>query len=105
MSQSEWPKLSLYHRNFCFFCNRVISVINSLEMQVDDRNIWQDEEALQELQLATGRSTVPVLRIEAADGAVTWLPESADIVRYLGALEAKKPAAVEAGSVVNRRAG
>ena len=88
MSQPEWPRLSLYHRNFCFFCHRVISVIRDLNMEVDDRNIWQDQAALQELQEATGRTTVPVLRIESADGKVTWMPESADIVHYLMTLKA-----------------
>ena len=88
MSNSEQPKLSLYHRNFCYFCSRVISVMKSLELEVDGRNIWQDEEALRELQQATGRTTVPVLRIESVDGAVTWMPESADIVQYLTRLKA-----------------
>jgi glutaredoxin 2 len=32
---------------------------------------------------ATGRRTVPVLRIEHDDGRVEWMPESADIVDYL----------------------
>ena len=34
---------------------------------------------------ALGRGTVPVLRIEGDDGEVEWLPESAEIVRYLEA--------------------
>ena len=80
MSQPEWPRLSLYHRNFCFFCNRVITVIRDLNMEVEDRNIWQDEAALKELQQATGRTTVPVLRIESADGEVSWMSEAADSV-------------------------
>ena len=88
MSQSKWPRLALYHRNFCFFCNRVISVVRDLNVEVEDRNIWQDEAALKELQQATGRSTVPVLRIESAEGEVTWMPESADIVHYLMTLKA-----------------
>ena len=88
MSQSEGPRLSLYHRNFCFFCSRVISVIRDLNMEVEDRNIWQDEDALHELQQATGRTTVPVLRIESAEGEITWMPESADIVQYLMTLKA-----------------
>lgn len=83
MSDSNTPSLSLYHRNFCMFCSRVIGVINQLQIEIDDKNIWSDEKALQELQRATGRSTVPVLRIESADGKVTWMPESNDIVLYL----------------------
>ena len=84
MPKSEPPKLSLYHRNFCMFCSRVINVINGLDIQIDGKNIWQDGDALRELEQATGRATVPVLRIESIEGEVTWLPESSDIVRYLG---------------------
>ena len=87
MSHSEPQKLSLYHRSFCLFCTRVINVIKSLNIDIDGKNIWQDIDALQELELATGRTTVPVLRIETADGNVTWMPESNDIVRYLSSLK------------------
>ena len=86
MSDFSSPRLSLYHRNFCMFCSRVIGVINQLGIDIDDKNIWKDENALLELQQATGRSTVPVLRIESGDGKVTWMPESADIVQYLSRL-------------------
>lgn len=86
MSNSEHPKLSLYHRNFCLFCSRVFHVIKGLDIEIDGRNIWQDSAALNELQQATGHTTVPVLRIESANGEVTWMPESSDIVRYLSAL-------------------
>lgn len=86
MSHSEMPKLSLYHRNFCWFCSRVISEIKSLDLEIEGKNVWQDSDALHELQQATGRTTVPVLRIET-EGAVTWLPESEDIVQYLNTLK------------------
>lgn len=84
------PRLSLYHRSFCMFCSRVIGVINRLSLDIDDKNIWKDERALMELQQATGRSTVPVLRIESQDGSVTWMPESNDIVQYLSELDAQQ---------------
>ncbi len=86
MSNSDYPKLSLYHRNFCLFCSRVINAIKGLDIEIDGKNIWKDSDALRELEQATGRSTVPVLRIESADGEVTWMPESRDIVRYLSSL-------------------
>ena len=57
-----------------------------MDTDVESRNIWQDGSAMQELEQATGRSTVPVLRIEDADGQVTWMPESSDIVQYLQSL-------------------
>ena len=88
MSQSDLPKLSLYHRNFCWFCSRVLHEIKALDMDADveSRNIWQDGGAMQELEQAMGRTTVPVLKIENAAGEVTWMPESSDIVRYLHSL-------------------
>lgn len=90
MPHSMPPKLSLYHRSFCMFCSRVINVIKGLNIDIDGKNIWQDRDALQELELATGRATVPVLRIETADGEVTWMPESNDIVRYLSICSTKE---------------
>ena len=86
MPESEPPKLSLYHRNFCMFCSRVIHVIKNLDIDIDGKNIWQNSDALRELEQATGRATVPVLRIESANGEVMWMPESSDIVRYLSGL-------------------
>jgi len=89
-TKDNQPKLSLYHRSFCMFCSRVISVINRLNIEIDDKNIWKDERALQELQQATGRSTVPVLRIEDPNGGISWMPESNDIVQYLSELDARQ---------------
>ena len=83
MSDTKPPKLSLYSRNFCLFCSRVTRAIKQLELDVDVKNIWRDKQALQELQSATGRTIVPVLRIESAQGETTWLSESSDIIAYL----------------------
>ncbi len=83
MSELQQPKLTLYHRNFCLFCARVMNTVKQLGLEVATKNIWRDKHAHQELQNAMGRSTVPVLRIETADGEVIWLPESNDIIRYL----------------------
>ncbi len=86
MTNPKAPKLSLYHRNFCMFCTRVINAINGLEIDIDGKDIWKDADAKNELEQAMGRATVPVLRIESADGTVKWMPESNDIVRYLSSL-------------------
>ena len=58
-------------------------VIDSLGLSVEIRNIWQSGEAERELLQATGRHTVPVLRIVDGGGDNRWLPESGDIIRYL----------------------
>ena len=86
MSASSQPELQLYYRGFCFFCSRVKRTINQLELEVEGKDIWKDALALRELQQATGRTTVPVLKIMSQDGEVTWMPESIDIVQYLNTL-------------------
>ena len=77
------PKLSLYYYDGCFYCMTVRRALSELDLEVDLRNIMADRKHHEALTRATGRSTVPVLRIETADGRVEWLPESRDIVRYL----------------------
>jgi glutaredoxin 2 len=76
------PDLSLYHYDSCPYCHRVRSAIDRLGIEVELRDIDQQPEHLRALMGARGRRTVPVLRIEGEDGS-TWMPESADIVRYL----------------------
>ena len=77
--------LTLYARGGCWYCHRVLRAIGRLGLDVEVRNIWQSEEAARELLQATGRHTVPVLRIRDAGGDTRWLPESADIIRHLEA--------------------
>ncbi|MEE9446910.1 MAG: glutathione S-transferase N-terminal domain-containing protein [Arenicellales bacterium] len=84
VSNSSLPKLSLYHRDFCMYCSRVMMAVDHYGIEIESMNVWNDQEALRDLQAATGRNTVPVLKIEDAAGEVTWLPESNDIIRYLG---------------------
>ena len=55
---------------------------NNIEFPLRDIN--QDVEAYRELLAATGRGTVPCLRIQRGD-EVQWMFESLDIIRYLGA--------------------
>ena len=75
--------LTLYGYPQCPYCSRVLHAIDSLGLEIPLRNTLEDRESHAALVTAMGRGTVPVLRIEASDGAVEWLPESADIVRYL----------------------
>jgi glutaredoxin 2 len=75
--------LVLYGYPECPFCRRVLSAIDSLGIDVPMRDTMRDDEANSALLAATGRETVPVLRIEDRDGTVRWMPESLDIVRYL----------------------
>jgi glutathione S-transferase len=73
----------LYGYPQCPFCARVLRGIDTLDLDIPLRNTMQDTEAREALVEAMGRGTVPVLRIEGKDGEVKWLPESADILRYL----------------------
>lgn len=78
-------RLSLYHFSGCPFCRRVRGVIDELGLDVELRSIHEDKKYMEELQKVRGRTTVPVLRITSADGQDRWMPESADIIRYLHA--------------------
>ncbi|MBX2867230.1 MAG: glutaredoxin [Acidiferrobacterales bacterium] len=80
---SDKPDLTLYVRDYCMYCNRVLRTADELGIRLEVRNIWQEPEFEKELVGATGRSTVPVLRIDQTDGTERWMPESSDIVRYL----------------------
>lgn len=73
----------LYVRPMCMFCWRVTRAAQALGVELETRNIWADEVAGQELFTATGRATVPVLRIIDKAGQSQWIPESSDIVTYL----------------------
>jgi glutaredoxin len=80
---AEEPRLALYYSQTCGYCWRVQRVIDELKIPVELRDIWEKPAYLAELHQARRRSTVPVLRIEAPNGSVTWMPESRDIIRYL----------------------
>jgi glutathione S-transferase len=77
--------LSLYGYPQCPYCSRVLHAIESLGLEIPLRNTMQDGDHRSAVVEAMGRGTVPVLRIDSSesDGEVEWLPESADIVRYL----------------------
>ena len=75
--------LSLYGYPRCPYCRRVIDAAGSLGLEIPLRDTQQNPDHRRELIEALGRATVPVLLIEGEAGDLKWLPESADIVRYL----------------------
>ena len=76
-------KLILYFREWCGYCVRVQDVISELGVDVEQRNIWENEEWENDLVSGQGSSTVPVLCRITAGGETHWIPESDAIIRYL----------------------
>ncbi|MEL6180686.1 MAG: glutaredoxin [Myxococcota bacterium] len=78
------PDLALYMFHGCVYCHRVMRALDALGVEVELRNIRDHAKHRRALQTARGRTTVPVLRIQGAEGQEDrWMPESADIIRYL----------------------
>ena len=82
---SEPTSLSLYHRPSCGYCVQVRMAAERLGIPLELRDVRESKWG-QELFAARGRGTVPVLRIDHADGTTRWMPESLDIIRYLKTL-------------------
>jgi glutathione S-transferase len=82
--QDESPSESyqLFKTDLCGFCYRVRGFLDQHGIQVPLRDINQENEAFRELLQATGRGTVPCLRIQRGD-EVQWMHESLDIIQYL----------------------
>lgn len=83
---SEPVALSLYHRPSCGYCVQVRMAAERLGIPLELRDVRQEPRWREELLAARGRGTVPVLRIDYADGTTRWMPESLDIIRYLKTL-------------------
>ncbi len=91
----ETATLSLYHFDSCPFCELVRRAIVRLGVAVELRNIQTDPAHFQGLIEATGRATVPCLRIDRDSRDSSWMHESADIVQFL---EKRTPGGLAAGS-------
>lgn len=79
----ETPGLSLYYYASCGFCRMVRQAIDHLGLSIELRDIHGDGPHLQDLVAATGRQTVPCLRIETEAGESRWMHESREIIAYL----------------------
>jgi len=74
--------LSLYRYEGCMWCGLVERSLAELGIELALRDIRVDPTHLRDLVGATGRQTVPCLRIAEADGD-RWLHESSAIITYL----------------------
>jgi len=76
-------KLSLYQTRSCPYCERVRGLMRRIGLDLELRDINASAARRRELIEATGRQTVPCLRIDHDDGSSEWMHESADIIEYL----------------------
>ena len=75
--------LSLYQLPSCPFCVKVRRTMKREGLNIELRNINQENDYREELIREGGKRSVPCLRIEKTDDEVQWLYESSDIVTYL----------------------
>ena len=75
--------LSLYQSSTCWFCAKVRQKMSDLGIQIELRDIGQQNNFREELVREAGKSQVPCLRIEGPEGKTTWMYESSDICTYL----------------------
>ncbi len=73
----------LYKTDLCGFCYRVRRFCESHGIELPLVDVNHNRDAFRELLEATGRTTVPCLRIQRGD-EVEWMFESLDIMRYIG---------------------
>ena len=76
-NNGEVLDLVLFNSQTCFFCHRVVRVIQALKIPIVIKDIRRDRKALKELMEIGGKRQVPCLFINGAP-----LYESADIVRF-----------------------
>lgn len=75
----------LYQYDSCPFCAMVRRFLDAKGLEMPMRNTQRDPGAREELIAGGGKGTVPCLKITDESGAVQWMYESMDIMRYLDA--------------------
>lgn len=76
------PKLALYYSKYCFFCQKVLMFLRGEKRELELRSTSERSHA-EALMQGGGKTQVPCLRIEQADGSIQWMYESNDIISYL----------------------
>lgn len=72
------PLLELYYFDSCPYCQRVLKVVDKLNLKVSLLDIYDNTNHMQKLMHITGRKTVPCLFINGEP-----MFESADIMAWL----------------------
>jgi glutaredoxin len=73
---------AIYISRFCGACYRVLNAVDELGIDIEIRDVTANPGLRDEIRRATGRRTVPVLRI-IEDGQQEWMFESREIVKFL----------------------
>lgn len=74
---------TLYQLPACPFCVKVRRAMKRDGLNIELRNISQNEAYREELIKEGGKRTVPCLKITDENEKVTWLYESSDVINYL----------------------
>ncbi|MGB1262648.1 MAG: glutaredoxin family protein [Cognaticolwellia sp.] len=80
---SSTAHLNLYQLPACPFCVKTRRAMKRLGLNIELKNINQNEQYREELIREGGKRTVPCLKITNEDQSVTWMYESGDIINYL----------------------
>ena len=73
---------SVYWRRMCGFCSRLLAVLDEAGIQVEMRDIWEDQEAAAFVRSVNGGAeTVPTVVLP--DGRVVTNPPPEALVAYL----------------------
>lgn len=91
---SATKNLALYQFQACPFCVKVRREMKRLSLDIELRDSKNNAQYRDELLQHTGKVKAPCLRIEEANGEVTWMYESNDIIHYLQSRFALHNAAV-----------
>ena len=75
--------LTLYQLPACPFCVKARRAMKRFGLNIELRNINQNEQYREELIREGGKKTVPCLKITNEDKTITWMYESSDIINYL----------------------
>lgn len=79
----ECKSLALYQFSTCPFCIKVRQEMHRLSLPIEKRDAQHNSVHRAELQLGSGATQVPCLKITNANGQTLWLQDSATIVAYL----------------------
>ncbi len=75
--------IKLYQFNACPFCIKVRRAIRRMALNIEIRDVNENQQFKSELLNEGGRIQAPCLRIIDEKGQKMWLYESSDIIQYL----------------------